>query len=287
MSSPFVEINQMLTKKWLKVLGISLFMLVLLPVVGMVGLFAMDSAFGLQVSDVANVRYRGADDVELMGYLALPEGEGTFPAVLMVHEWWGLNEEITHMADRLAEEGYIVLAMDTYRGQVTSQVPRAIFLRVTMPEAQIDQDMQSAYEYLISLPQVDAERIGGIGFCYGGGVILRHATQNPALRATINLYGTTIEDPQAFGALLGEGAGAVLGIFGSADTQIPLESVEAFKVALQEANIDHRLTVYEDMPHAFVKPDNIDDDGAPREAWLEILAFFELHLSETPTRESQ
>ena len=113
-----------------------------------------------------------------MGYLALPEGEGTFPAVLMVHEWWGLNEEITHMADRLAEEGYIVLAMDTYRGQVTSQVPRAIFLRVTMPEAQIDQDMQSAYEYLISLPQVDAERIGGIGFCYGGGVILRHATQN-------------------------------------------------------------------------------------------------------------
>lgn len=274
-------------KKWFRILGIGALMVVLVPVVGVLILFGVESAFGMQVSDVANVRYTGADGVELMAYLALPEGEGTFPAVLMVHEWWGLNEEITHMADRLAQEGYVVLAMDTYRGQVTSQIPRAIFLRVTMPEAQVDQDMQSAYEYLISLPQVDTERIGGIGFCYGGGVILRHATRNPALRATINLYGATIDDPQAFGALLTEDAGAVLGIFGSADAQIPLQRVEAFEMALQEAGILHQVTVYEDMPHAFLQPDNIDEDGAPRDAWLEILDFFALHLAEIPVGENQ
>lgn len=272
-------------KTWQKRLLLALLVAVLFPVVAVLSIFAFDVAFGLKTSDVTNVSYVGANNVQLQGYLATPEGEGKFPAVLMVHEWWGLTKEITQKADRLAKEGYVVLAMDTYRGQVTAQIPRAIFLRVTMPPEQIDQDMQSAYDYLISLPQVDATRVGGVGFCYGGGVILRHATQNPNLRATINLYGTTISDPQKFGALLAEDAGAVLGIFGSADMQIPLAEVEAFKVALKSTNIPHQVTVYEGMPHAFVKIDNIDEAGAPRDAWLEILAFFETHLKETAEAE--
>lgn len=261
--------------KWIRRLLVGLLAVLIVLVVGIAALIGYDSAFGAKAIDVANVRYPAADGAELVGYLAQPEGTGPFPAVLMVHEWWGLNAEIVEMAEKLAAQGYVVLAPDTYRGSVTNLVPRAVFLRITTPEDRVDSDMRAAYAFLAAQPGVDAARIGVMGFCYGGGVALRHGVQNPAIRATINLYGDTIVDPAAFGALLEPGAGPVLGIFGERDAQIPLSEVQAFDQALEAAGIVSTVTIYPEMPHAFVNPAGIAAGGAPREAWDQILTFLE------------
>jgi carboxymethylenebutenolidase len=193
----------------------------------------------------------------------------------MVHEWWGLNSEITEMADRLAAEGYVVLAPDTYRGQTTSQIPRALFLRLTTPADRVDGDMQAAFDYLAALDTVNANQVGVMGFCYGGGVALRHGVSNPAVRATVNLYGDTIDDPAAFGALLAPDAGPVLGIFGAQDQQIPVTRVRAFEAALNAAGIASTVTIYDGVGHAFVNPASVEAGGAAAEAWAQILAFLD------------
>lgn len=258
---------------------IGLVVVLLLVIVIGGGIVVGDAFGGVQARDVTNVTYTAEDGTELYGYLAQPansDGE-TLPAVLMVHEWWGITEEITEMADLLAEEGYIVLAPDTYRGRVATTVPAAITLRVTVSEAQADSDMQAAYDYLASLPNVDVERIGVMGFCYGGGVALRHAILNPDIAATINLYGDTIADADDFGALL-DSDKPLLGIFGEQDQQIPVSEVEAFDAALDEAGIPNEVTIYPGVGHAFVNPATIQDEGAAQEAWAEILTFFDEHL---------
>lgn len=243
-------------------------------VVGFGALIVGDGLLGADATDFTNVTYPASDGTELHGYLTMPEGEGPFPGVLMVHEWWGLNEEIIELADAMAAEGYVVLAPDTYRGPTTSLIPRAIYLRVTVPEDRVDDDMLRAFDFLAGQDNVDAARIAVVGFCYGGGVALRHGILNDQIAATANLYGDRITDPGAFGALLEPDAGPLLGIFGAEDAQIPLESVETFREALEIAGVAHTITIYEGVGHAFVQPDLLDEPGAPREAWEQILAFF-------------
>jgi carboxymethylenebutenolidase len=264
--------------KWIRRILVTLLVVLILVIVGVGALIAYDSVFGKKAADFANVTFSAEDGTELVGYLARPTGDSTFPAVLMVHEWWGLTPEIIAMADTLAEEGYIVLAPDTYRGSTTSLVPRAIFLRVTTPADRVDADMLSAYTYLVSVEDMDVERIGVMGFCYGGGVALRYAVGNPDIAATVNLYGDTINDPQDFGALLTPEAGPLLGIFGERDARIPLAEVDEFEQALRAANITHTITIYPEMPHAFVNPAGIAEGGAPRQAWEQILTFFDATL---------
>jgi carboxymethylenebutenolidase len=233
------------------------------------------------LNPLANVEYPAPDGTLISGYLAMPEleadgmeSEAQYPAVLMVHEWWGLNAEIVEMAEILAAEGYIVLAADTYRGAVATTVPAALLLRTSVDEERVDGDMQAAFDYLLTFDQVDPERIGVMGFCYGGGVAMRFATLNADIAATVNLYGDLISNPEGFGALLESGK-PLLGIFGAEDMQIPLSEVEAFAAALAETDIPHEVTIYDGVGHAFVKPDALEEDGAPAEAWAQILAFFE------------
>lgn len=258
-----------------------LIVVLVLVIVGGAWVF-FDSQMGVSAADVSNVRYPSADGVGLVGYLARPpQGEGPFPAVLMVHEWWGLNAEITELADMLAEEGYVVLAPDTYRGRVAQTVPGALYLRLRVSPQVADADMQAAFNYLASLPEVDANRIGVMGFCYGGGVALRHATQNDRIRATVNLYGDVVREPEGFGVLL-DTLTPVLGIFGAEDQQIPLSTVEAFEEALLSTDIPHSVIVYPGVGHAFVNPASIAEGGAARTAWGQILAFFAEHLGAQP-----
>lgn len=253
---------------------------VLIAIIGIATFFIVTDALGGEGSDrYTNVTYSAVDGSTLRGYLALPPdaGDSPLPAVLMVHEWWGLNGEIAEMADMLAEQGYAVLAPDTYRGSLATTVPGALFLRITAPQERVDADMQSAFEYLAAQPEVDSTRIGVMGFCYGGGVALRHATQNARIAGTINLYGETVTEPTAFGALLTTET-SVLGIFGERDQQIPISEVEAFERALDSAGIPHMVTIYPGMPHAFVNPQGIAGGGAPAEAWTQILEYWDMTL---------
>lgn len=255
-------------------LGLLLVLLVIFIVGGIA--IGSDALGGISAADVTNVTYTAADGTALVGYLAQPPAGPAgdkAPAVLMVHEWWGLNAEIREMADILAAEGYVVLAPDTYRGRVATTIPGALVLRLSVPVDRVNSDMQAAYTYLTSLDNVDMTRVGVMGFCYGGGVAMRHATQNGQIAATINLYGDTISDPTKFGALTESGK-PLLGIFASEDRQIPVSEVEAFKVTLAKTTIPHEVTIYPGVDHAFVNPANIKAGGEAAKAWERILAFF-------------
>jgi carboxymethylenebutenolidase len=256
-------------------------------VVGLVvALFAV--TFGLVLSvpvDAALTRHRvpsltnavapsaGGPDVAL--YLARPTGEGPFPTVVMLHEFWGLNEELIAKAELLASEGYLVVAPDTFRGGSTSWLPRAIYQSLSTPQARIDEDLDAVHAWLLEHPDVDPARIAVMGFCYGGRAALRYSLHNPTLAATAVFYGRPVTDVERLRQL----RGPVLGVFGSADRQIPVSEVRAFDEALSQAGVRHQVSLYEGQGHAFVSSvEAIREGGAPLRAWNELIGFLERTL---------
>lgn len=215
----------------------------------------------------------GGPDVR--AYVAKPEGEGPFPTVIMIHEFYGLREAIVGKADLLAQEGYLVIAPDTFRGSTTSLIPRAIYQVITTKPEDVNADLDSVYAWLESQPDVDAKRIAIAGFCYGGRSSLAYSLHNNKLAATVIFYGSPVTDVAVLKTL----PGPVLGIFGGADQSIPVEEVTAFDEALTEANVQHEITIYDGQPHAFVEGvEGIKSDEVQRAAWAQMLAFLETNL---------
>jgi carboxymethylenebutenolidase len=215
----------------------------------------------------------GGPDVR--AYVAKPEGEGPFPTVIMIHEFYGLREAIVGKADLLAQEGYLVIAPDTFRGSTTSLIPRAIYQVITTKPEDVNADLDSVYAWLESQPDVDARRIAIAGFCYGGRSSLAYSLHNNKLAATIIFYGSPVTDV----AILKTLPGPVLGIFGGADQSIPVEEVTAFDEALTEANVQHEITIYDGQPHAFVEGvEGIKSDEVQGAAWAQMLVFLETNL---------
>jgi carboxymethylenebutenolidase len=135
-------------RKWLmRILLVAVVTLVVLTSV-VAGLIMVDAATATSSAELTNVTYTDAAGNELLGYLAEPATPGPHPAVLLIHEWWGLNEGMIVLADALAEQGYVVLAADAYRGKVTDSFLRAIWLVTTTPEAQAHSDLDAALAYL-------------------------------------------------------------------------------------------------------------------------------------------
>lgn len=263
--------------KWLIRAGAVILGLILLLVAGVAALIFADATFGSKAQDFANVSYRAADGTTLYAYVAKPTGAGPHPAVLMVHEFFGLNGAIVKQADTLAQQGYVVIAPDTYRNQTTAQIPRAILLRVTVPEERVMQDLQAAFDYIKAQADVDAERIAIVGFCYGGEMALQHALRNPELAATVVFYGSPVTDPQGLGALA-QTKRPVLGIFAEQDQQIPPAEARAFQRALDAAGIPNEVTVYPGVGHAFVQPGTVAAGGAAREAWDRMIEFLDANV---------
>lgn len=265
--------------KWFVRIGASLLGLIVLVVVGFAVFIFADATFGNKAQDFTNVSYPAADGATLYAYVAKPAEAGPHPAVIMIHEFYGLNAAIVKQADTLAQQGYVVIAPDTYRNQTTAQIPRAILLRVTVPEERVMQDVQAAFDYVQAQTDVDAKRIAVLGFCYGGEMALQHALRNPAIAATVVLYGSPVTDPQGLGALL-QTKRPVLGIFAEQDQTIPPAQAEAFHNALDAAGIPNTVTVYPGVGHAFVQPETIAAGGAARAAWDQILQFLDLNLKQ-------
>ena len=163
---------------WLKWIGLGLLGLLTLIVILFAGIIIFDALFGNDTADFANVAYTNEDGETLYGYMVRPEEPGPHPAVLLIHEWWGLNEGLTVLADALAEEGYIVFAPDGYRGNVTAMIPRALWLRITTPREQVEADVDSGLAYLRDLDGVDVDRVASMGFCLGGGHSCNSACAN-------------------------------------------------------------------------------------------------------------
>jgi carboxymethylenebutenolidase len=201
------------------------------------------------------------------------------PAVVMIHEWWGLNDNIKDMADELASEGYVVLAADLYNGEVATTPDKAMQLVGTVREnpEQAISNLQSAVQYLASLPNVNSSRIASLGWCFGGGQSLQlalNSEQNP-LAATVIYYGNLVNDTNELSKI----NWPVLGIFGNQDQSIPVESVNAFEQALNEIGITNEIYIYPGVGHAFANPSG--DNYAPAEtvdAWEKTLAFLKKYV---------
>lgn len=256
-------------------LGILIFFVAF--VLFLAGSILVDFAIGgRRLENIANITIPGVKGGPDIGaYVAKPEGDGPFPTVIMIHEFWGLNESIVGKADLLADEGYLVIAPDTFRGSTTSWVPRAIYQVISSRPENVNADLDSVYTWLESQPDVDSSRIAIAGFCYGGRTSLVYSLHNNQLAATVIFYGSLETDPQVLKAL----PGPVLGIFGGADQSIPVASVDAFDAALTQAGIPHEITIYDGQPHAFVQDvPGIKAGGAQGEAWEQMLVFLETNL---------
>jgi carboxymethylenebutenolidase len=267
-----------LFRTWLRRV-VALFLgFILLLVVIFTSVAVVDALFGNDTADFANTDYVDTQGNRLLGYLAVPEEPGPHPAVLLIHEWWGLNEGITILADALAKEGYVVLAPDGYRGNVTAAFPRALWLRLITPEEQVENDIDSGLAHLRGLEFVDSERVASMGFCFGGGHSLQLGLrQSENLAMTIMYYGAVVTDPELLRPLTE--AQPVLGIFAEEDNTIFPEDVLEFEAALNSLDIENEITIYPEVGHAFLNEDNYDQPGPAGDAWNQTLAFLESNLA--------
>lgn len=245
---------------------------VLLALIGILGsVIAIDGASSTARLDaVANTRIANPRGPEIRAFVARPSTPGAYPAVIMLHEFWGLTSEVAGKAQALADEGYIVVAPDVYRGSSATTVPRAILQVAGNPGSQIDTDLDATFAWLVAQPGVRADRIGVMGFCAGGANALRYSLGSSRLAATVVFYGQLVTDPTRLKAL----PGPVLGIFGEADTSIPLDTVRAFERGLKTAGVPAQISVYPGQPHAFLGSiDDIRRGGPQGQAWAELVSF--------------
>ena len=222
------------------------------------------------------------------GYLVYPStatnasttSSKKLPAVIMIHENRGLNDNIKNMANTLSKEGYVVLAVDLFKGQSTNDPNQASQLVKSVrdnPQEAIS-NLQAAVKYVSSLPFVDSSKIASLGWCFGGGQSLQlalHSEQHP-LAATILYYGTPLViDKQELSKI----KWPVLGIFGDHDQANPLPLINAFKAALDGDGITNEILIYKGLGHAFANPSGAN--YAPQQtadAWQKTLAFLSKYL---------
>ena len=202
------------------------------------------------------------------------------PGVVMIHENKGLNENIKNMANLLAKNGYVVLAVDLFKGEVTTDRNRSSELTQQIRDNQdiATSNLKSAVKYLSSLPNVNPEKIVSLGWCFGGGQSLQLAlnSQDHPLAATIIYYGRLVTD----NATLASIKWPVLGIFGDQDMSIQVDTVKAFESALKSNGTPNEIYIYKGGGHAFANPSG--DNYAPKEtqdAWQKTLSFLKKYTS--------
>jgi len=225
------------------------------------------SALGVTSKEVS---YKSGDET-VKGVLYTPEGKGPFPGIVVIHEWWGLNDWVKEQAAKLAGEGYAALAIDLYRGKVATTADEAHEIMRGVPEDRAKRDLQAAYEFLSSQPNVKADRIGAIGWCMGGGYALDLALEQPKLAADVINYGHLATDPAAISRI----NAPILGLFGALDRGITPDDVKAFGATMDKAGKKIDVTIYPDAGHAFENPNNKDGYRAAdaADAWNKTVNF--------------
>jgi carboxymethylenebutenolidase len=218
-------------------------------------------AFAAPVSS-KDVSYKSGDDT-VHAILYSPEGKGPFPAMVVIHEWWGLNDWVKEQAQKFADQGYVALAIDLYRSKVATTSDEAHELINGLPNDRAMRDMKAAFAYLASQKNVDPKRIGSVGWCAGGGWSLELAENEPRLKAAVVNYGELSDDP----ATLKPINAAILGSFGGQD-----KGIKALGKKVE-------VKIYPDAGHAFensTRPSYRADDA--QDAWQRTLVFLEKNL---------
>jgi carboxymethylenebutenolidase len=221
------------------------------------------------------VSYKSGDET-VKAALYTPQGKGPFPALVVIHEWWGLTPWVKEQAAKLADQGYVTLAIDLYRGKSTTSPDEAHELMRGVPEDRAKRDLQAAFNYLASLKDVEAKRIGAIGWCMGGGYALDLTVGEPRLAASVINYGhlaterSTLEKIQA----------PILGIFGGQDRGISVDSVRNFEQQMKALGKSVEIKIYTDAGHAFENPDNKAGyrEADAKDAWERTISFLAAKL---------
>jgi carboxymethylenebutenolidase len=222
--------------------------------------------------------YAEVEEQLVRGYFVFPaDMVDPLPAIIVIHEWWGLNDGVRAMADRLAGEGYIVLAVDLFGGSVAANPTEArnLMLGVVENPENANSNLRQAYDWLRNT--AGAPRIASLGWCFGGGWSLNTALLFPdELDASVIYYGQVTSDETALEPL----NVPVLGLFGADDRGITVESVNAFAATLEKLGKNYEIEIYPNAGHAFANPTgNNYNPTVAESAWQRTLGFLRLHLA--------
>lgn len=220
------------------------------------------------------VVYGTVDGRQIKGFLTKPKGAKGGPAIIMVHEWWGLNDNIQAVAKRYAGEGYTVLAVDLF-GRVATTPDSAMVLYQTAMK-NVPGGEKNIAAAIGFLKAQGATAIGAVGYCFGGHWSLRTGlVGGNDIKAVVMYYGAPITNPTEIARL----KAPVLGLFGGKDTGIPVDSVRAMEKVMKAAGRTVAINVYADANHAFANPTGQAYNAkAADDAWAKSLAFFRAQL---------
>ena len=216
-----------------------------------------------------------ADGTSTHGFLAEKSGDDLRPGLVLIQEWWGLNDHIKDIARRFAEEGYVVLAPDLYDGAKTKDPQEAGKLMQGLDQAAALQKLNAAVDYLKGMPEVDSEKIGVTGFCMGGSYALLLACHNKSIKAAAPFYGDVPAEDE-----LKRLSAPVLFIGAENDFWITQDKMARLEEGLKKFDKEGEVKVYKGVGHAFfndTRPDAYDKDAA-EDAWTRVTGFFEKHL---------
>jgi len=218
-------------------------------------------------------------DPSTVGYIVAPEGEGPFPAVLLIHEWNGLVDRVRQVADAFADEGYVALAADMYSSRIgTSRGENMALMEETQGDpGRVIANLDAAVRYLRSRPDVTG-KVAAMGWCFGGGVALSFALGGDSHEGTAIFYGRLIEDPDVLASI----DHPVYGTFAEMDGGIPPDQVNRFAEALRTAGVENDIHIYDDVNHGFwlwVDRDPETAAGPASDAWTRLKAYLKRVLS--------
>jgi len=237
---------------------------------------AIGLVVGTALAGEQPVSFKSGDET-VSGFLASPEGKGPFPAVIVIHEWWGLNDWVKDQARTLAKEGYVALAVDLYRGKATADQGEAHQLMMSLPQDRGVRDLKAAFAHLAAQKDVNKGRIGVVGWCMGGRYSALLAVEEPTLAAGVIYYGALPTEP----ASIAKVKAPLLGNFGGEDKGPAPAQVKAFEEAAKKAGKSVDFKVYEGAGHAFANPNNPWNgyrEAAAKDAWSRTAAFLAKYL---------
>ena len=224
--------------------------------------------------DTSNVQL-GSAGAGTRAFVAWPAGKGAAPAVIVVFEWWGLNEQIRETARRLAREGYVAIVPDLYHGKVADDPEMAHTLVRGLDDERALADLDDAERWLRAQSRTAKSRLGVVGFCMGGRLSELFALHEPATAAAVMFYGRPETNPAKLSSL----KAPLQGHFGAEDQGIPPDSAAAFRNALKAAGKKGEIYVYPGAGHAFMHEGRASYHAeSARQAWERTLAFFKKNL---------
>jgi dienelactone hydrolase len=251
----------------------------------LLGVLLMSASLAHAAVQTRESPYQSADGTRMVGYLAWDDAlQGPRPGVVVVHEWWGLNDYAKRRARDLAALGYSALAIDMYgEGRNTEHPEDAkAFMQAATASAEVSrQRFLAGLDLLSQQPQTDPARLAAIGYCFGGKVVLDMARQGIPLAGVMSFHGALATTTPA---TQGSVKARVLVAHGEADSFISAENIAAFRQEMQQAGVDYRFLSYPGAKHSFTNPDagshaahGLDvayDKDADQRSWADMQTFF-------------